>query len=346
MAEPKEKRARGAKTSYSNILAIVDWLDKKENFNLIVGASQKNQKTVVAGSKLKKKDAYESLAEHVNQICGTSWDCDTCESRYRACLDKYRSARDAYKDKSGQKFGLTSEEVSRGVTIDDKLNKLCPLFSRWDALFGERPNFNPPFLFESLNFDEDNGSLYDPDVEDGEEESAFLIAGGSSSSSASLPLSAPPPVSAPPQVSIPVNPPVATTGAVTVPVGPVTPMPTHLRELAAEAARQATEAGHPNNVRGAGTKRDFGSVYASSAEKRTQMQCDQAKDELEWKKSQAREDLELKREELKQAKEKCDMDARLADMRAHNEMLMEMMRMKMPPDEARQYLSMMKSLKD
>ncbi len=103
MAEQKEKGARGAKTSCSNILAIVDWLDKKGNFNLIVGASQKNQKTVVAGSKLKKKDANESLAEHVNQICGTSWDCDTCESRYRACLDKYRSARDAYKDKSGQK---------------------------------------------------------------------------------------------------------------------------------------------------------------------------------------------------------------------------------------------------
>lgn len=52
----KEKEGRGRKTSYSNVLAILEWLEEPRNFRLITGAAAKDHKGVVAGAKLKKID--------------------------------------------------------------------------------------------------------------------------------------------------------------------------------------------------------------------------------------------------------------------------------------------------
>ena len=52
------------KTSDAVRETIVQWLKVKENFLLITGAAGFNS-AVVSGQKLKKKDAYEKLAQFV-----------------------------------------------------------------------------------------------------------------------------------------------------------------------------------------------------------------------------------------------------------------------------------------
>lgn len=46
--------------------SIVQWLQKPENFNLITGSAGFSS-SVISGTKLKKKDAYKSLADFVNK---------------------------------------------------------------------------------------------------------------------------------------------------------------------------------------------------------------------------------------------------------------------------------------
>ncbi|KAL2614200.1 hypothetical protein R1flu_025892 [Riccia fluitans] len=44
--------------------------------------------------------------------------------------------------------GLTKEEVTRGMTIEDKLNQRCPFYHRMYAIFGHRANIVPPATAE------------------------------------------------------------------------------------------------------------------------------------------------------------------------------------------------------
>lgn len=66
--EQPEKRGRGTKTTYAQLNAVLEWLEKPQNFKLITGGASQNQ--VIAGLKLKKSDAYRELANAVNERLG------------------------------------------------------------------------------------------------------------------------------------------------------------------------------------------------------------------------------------------------------------------------------------
>jgi hypothetical protein len=67
-------------------LAIVTWLEKESNFNLITGKAPQNR-NVVAGKKLKKSDAYTDLANYINTAFkGEQWTKEIAKSRYNAYL--------------------------------------------------------------------------------------------------------------------------------------------------------------------------------------------------------------------------------------------------------------------
>ncbi|KAL2644196.1 hypothetical protein R1flu_011783 [Riccia fluitans] len=44
--------------------------------------------------------------------------------------------------------GLTEEEVTRGMTIEKKLNQRCPFYHKMYAIFGQRANIVPPATAE------------------------------------------------------------------------------------------------------------------------------------------------------------------------------------------------------
>jgi hypothetical protein len=150
---------RGEATTWQQRHCILEWLEVRENFQLITGGTPPGP--VVAGKKLKKTDAYKALAEYVNLKLGYAgppnfWDGTKSKSKYESLLTKYKTTRAKYVDRSGAKFALSEEDLFAGKTIDAKLEEECVDFKRWDALFGERQNVNPSFTYESGSFELDD----------------------------------------------------------------------------------------------------------------------------------------------------------------------------------------------
>ena len=130
---------------------MLEWLEKPENFKLITGGASQNH--VVAGSKLKKTDAYRELALAVNERLGLNrpsetWDGKKAKARYEAQLKKYKDLKRDLLDITGAKFCLTDGELKAGTTIEMKRDKIFPQFQRWDNLFGGRQNITPSYTIE------------------------------------------------------------------------------------------------------------------------------------------------------------------------------------------------------
>jgi hypothetical protein len=137
------KKGRGAATTWAATQAVLDWLERPNNFKLITGSAAVGQ-PMGAGKPLKKADGYRMMAEYVNKRCNYEndptmfWDANKCKSRYESLYAKYSSTKRAYNNKCGDKFTLTMDEVASGMTIDDKLNTMCYKYQVWDRLFGDR----------------------------------------------------------------------------------------------------------------------------------------------------------------------------------------------------------------
>lgn len=146
MSAKEDRKGRGSQTTWSQLSAILEWLEISSNFKLITGGASQNH--VVAGSKLKKTDAYRDLANFINAKLGYTrpcelWDAKKAKSRYEAQLKKYKDVKREFGNPSGPKFCLTEAEMASGMTIDSKRDKACPQFQRWDNLFGSRQNISP-----------------------------------------------------------------------------------------------------------------------------------------------------------------------------------------------------------
>lgn len=158
--------ARGEKTTYYQRLSIVEWLEdgNGDNFRLITGDGQGNYKTVVAGAKLKKKDAYEELAIFVNQQRGCKWTSKQADSRFKAYVKMYKDVKRAVADGNGEKYCIGPADLAKGVTtLEQKKEQDCPLYERMDLLFGSRQNVIPSHVMEGAP------PLEDSDSEDEEE---------------------------------------------------------------------------------------------------------------------------------------------------------------------------------
>jgi len=148
----KEKHGRGQKTTHYQYIAILEWLEMEpgNNFKLITGDAQSGLTMVVAGAKLTKKYGYESMADYVNQKCGTSWTYENAEARYKAYLKLYKEISRAYRNPGEEKYCLGQSDYSKGITtIDQKLEKDCPSFHRMDRLFGSKQNVIPSYVMQS-----------------------------------------------------------------------------------------------------------------------------------------------------------------------------------------------------
>ena len=135
---------RGEATTWAQRLCMLEWLDIPANFKLITGDASSALKSVVAGTKLKKTDAYNELASHVNMKCGTNWTKASAESRYRAYLKAYKETKRALANGNNEKFCLGPADISKGIdTIQKKIDILCPYFDRMDTIFGSKQNVIP-----------------------------------------------------------------------------------------------------------------------------------------------------------------------------------------------------------
>ena len=147
------KPGKGSKTSYYQYLAMVEWLEKEpgKNFNLITGNATSTLPGVVAGTKLKKKDAYEQLALFVNQRCSTGWDLKNAEARYVSYLAKYKEVSRALANPGEAKYCLSQVELDDGLTLESKLESDCAFFRRMEALFGSKQNVMPTHILQVVS---------------------------------------------------------------------------------------------------------------------------------------------------------------------------------------------------
>ncbi|KAI9324768.1 hypothetical protein BDR26DRAFT_245225 [Obelidium mucronatum] len=146
-------------TTPQEFAAMISWLEVPKNFALITGGAGKGAK-MKSGQSLKRTDAYKQLAEFVCQQCKCNWDAKILKNRFNAWITRYKKARsDA--DQTG--FGVTETDVNRGIeTIEEKLEHMCPQYSRLDKLYGERVNINPVAVAEcgvGESDDDDNQSV-------------------------------------------------------------------------------------------------------------------------------------------------------------------------------------------
>jgi hypothetical protein len=89
---PKETTKGAPHTTPGQRLLIIQWLKIPANFALITGGASVG-KAVVAGTKLKKKDAYVSLAKYITENSEHPWDHSVAMNRYNGIVEKYKKAK-------------------------------------------------------------------------------------------------------------------------------------------------------------------------------------------------------------------------------------------------------------
>ena len=62
-----KRSRRGGKTTWSQLAAIVTWLEVTANFNLVNGKATAGLKACRSGEKLKQSDGFKQLAEFVSR---------------------------------------------------------------------------------------------------------------------------------------------------------------------------------------------------------------------------------------------------------------------------------------
>ncbi|RPA92277.1 hypothetical protein L873DRAFT_203263 [Choiromyces venosus 120613-1] len=84
----------------------------------------------------------------MNAIASTISSCSEAQVGYKFDNLK-KSYCEALKltDQSG--WGLDEEDLRRGSSLHEKVEKKCLFFSRLDTIWGSRPNFQPPSHFSS-----------------------------------------------------------------------------------------------------------------------------------------------------------------------------------------------------
>ena len=145
--------------------SVLEWLEIPANFKLITGGTKEGP--VVAGKKLKKTDAYASLAAYVNEDMSFTlpedlWDAKIAKARYESLIRTYKSTREKYQDPGGKKFALSDKDIQKGMTIEFKLNEHCPHYNRWDRLYGGRQNVCPTDISEGGVSSESDGDEDEP----------------------------------------------------------------------------------------------------------------------------------------------------------------------------------------
>ncbi|KAE9269691.1 hypothetical protein PR003_g31070 [Phytophthora rubi] len=148
LAAPKDGEASNAHLTIDDYRIMVTWMEIKSNFNAIHGTGDK---LPVGGKpKVRKQDAFQALADHLSRkttnasIRGLSG--RNTQQRWRTYMRRFKKTLKARNSETG--LGLTKRELAKQVSIPEKLEIMCPHFSRMLALFGEKPNVTPSATVE------------------------------------------------------------------------------------------------------------------------------------------------------------------------------------------------------
>ncbi|CAM6082672.1 unnamed protein product [Calypogeia fissa] len=117
---------------------IVSYLEIPDNFAALVGGGRRTR----VGAK------YQSKAVVIRQMLVAIQhngfpdfiNATNFSKRFQRYVARYKEAQ-VWRTTTGN--GLSEEEIQQGVTMDDKLNRMCPHFHKMHAIYGARPNVQP-----------------------------------------------------------------------------------------------------------------------------------------------------------------------------------------------------------
>jgi hypothetical protein len=153
--EAEKSSQAPTKMTQQQYATMMLWLSKDENRNIVTGwrsssstfshslfalsqtctgaaGSATNGGARFNGSKkvVPKTQGFAMMAAQINKDHpGSGWTADTCSKKFLYLQGKYGAAKTAsYRSD----WGLSIDELSKGVTIPQKLEGLCKEFSVWD----------------------------------------------------------------------------------------------------------------------------------------------------------------------------------------------------------------------
>ncbi|KAL2608854.1 hypothetical protein R1flu_027427 [Riccia fluitans] len=121
---------------------IVGYLEDPEHLVEILGSGRK---TKVSRKHLLKQTAFGVMDVHLASLGFPVCTGAIMQKKFDRYLASFKKARE-WSLSTGA--GLTEEEVTRGMTIEDKLNQRCPFYHKMYAIFGHRANIVPPATAE------------------------------------------------------------------------------------------------------------------------------------------------------------------------------------------------------
>ncbi|KAL2611709.1 hypothetical protein R1flu_023401 [Riccia fluitans] len=121
---------------------IVGYLEDPEHLAEILGSGRK---TKVSGKHPSKQIVFGVMAVHLASLGFPVCIGAIIQKKFDRSLASFKKARE-WSMSIGA--GLTEEEVTREMTIEDKLNQKCPFYHKMYAIFGHRANIVPPATTE------------------------------------------------------------------------------------------------------------------------------------------------------------------------------------------------------
>ncbi|KAL2632797.1 hypothetical protein R1flu_004276 [Riccia fluitans] len=121
---------------------IVGYLEDPDHLVDILGSGRK---TKVSEKHPSKQTAFGVMAVHLASLGFLVCTGAIMQKKFDRYLASFKEARE-WSMSTGA--GLTEEEVTRGMTIEDKLNHRCLFYHRMYVTFGHRANIVPPATAE------------------------------------------------------------------------------------------------------------------------------------------------------------------------------------------------------
>ncbi|KAL2635243.1 hypothetical protein R1flu_006722 [Riccia fluitans] len=121
---------------------IVGYLEDPKHLVEILGSGRK---TKVSGKHSSKQTAFGVMGVHLASLGFLVCTCAIMQKKFDKYLASFKKARE-WSLSTGA--GLTEEEVTHGMTIEDKLNQRCSFYHKMYAIFGHRANIVPPATVE------------------------------------------------------------------------------------------------------------------------------------------------------------------------------------------------------
>ncbi|KAL3684898.1 hypothetical protein R1sor_002920 [Riccia sorocarpa] len=131
-----KKRVKMIREDYETVVA---YIEIPENFRQVMGGGRK---TPVGGKCMSKAQAFNIMAAHLRSVDGfPDVTGEEMKKRFDRYVSMYKKAK-GFKESTGR--GLSEKELEKGMTIKEKVEKICPHFARMHAILGQRANIAPP----------------------------------------------------------------------------------------------------------------------------------------------------------------------------------------------------------